>query len=339
MLFRRLTAFYLEACAESKVKCNLQYPCSKCSSRGRECIFINDPEASRNKRNAAKRAMQQAAAAKAVTDPTTSETPSTMQSKPSPPYTSLLMQSPSPTLSLDSRLLSLAPFELPGLSTSSSSSIASSGSSPRSDLLERGEFAPSFEPSAFDSLGLDNQLHRLFPNSTSCFDNFAVQSSFSPSSAPFQELSTWLDGGEQLPKYGESDIISYPQASQEVKIESQDSLQDYGPPGLPFSLNTIINSTGGLSDSSGLSNAPGPTAEELEHYRVFNFFLHPKAYTNLIIILQYTSFSLPSVLKYLLSILLRGSQKVNLRSSFVPCKHVGLSSSKRRQQQPSSMIL
>jgi hypothetical protein len=215
--------------------------------------------------------MQQAASVKAAADPATSETPSMMQSKALPPYTSLLMQTPSPTLSLDSQLLSLAPFELPGLSTSSSSSIASSGSSPRSDLLERAEFAPPFEVSAFDSLGLDNQLHRLFPSSTACFDNFAIQSSFSPSAAPFQELSTWLDGTEHLSKYSENDIISYPQASQEVKIESQDSLQGYGPLGLPYSLNTIVNPTGGLSDSSGLSNTPEPSPEELEHYRMFNF--------------------------------------------------------------------
>ncbi|XP_006462909.1 hypothetical protein AGABI2DRAFT_224564 [Agaricus bisporus var. bisporus H97] len=261
-----------QACAESKVKCNLQYPCSKCSSRGRECVFINDPEASRNKRNAAKRAMQQAAAAKAAGDPTMSETPSSMSSKSSPPYTSLLMHTPSPTLSLDSQLLSLAPFELPGLSTSSSSSIASSGSSPRSDLLEpRGDFAPSFQVSAFDTLSLDNQLNRLFPNSTSCFDNFGIQSSFSPPSGPFQELSTWLDGGEQLQKYGDNDMISYAHASHEIKVEGQDNLQEYGPPGLPFSLNTIINPVGGLSDPSALSSAPEPTPEELEHY-LYLFF-------------------------------------------------------------------
>lgn len=219
--------------------------------------------------------MQQAAAAKAAGDPTMSETPSSMSSKSSPPYTSLLMHTPSPTLSLDSQLLSLAPFELPGLSTSSSSSIASSGSSPRSDLLEpRGDFAPSFQVSAFDTLSLDNQLNRLFPNSTSCFDNFGIQSSFSPPSGPFQELSTWLDGGEQLQKYGDNDMISYAHASHEIKVEGQDNLQEYGPPGLPFSLNTIINPTGGLSDPSALSSAPEPTPEELEHYRVFNFLAH-----------------------------------------------------------------
>ncbi|KAJ7206349.1 hypothetical protein GGX14DRAFT_457636 [Mycena pura] len=38
-----------EACAESKIKCNQQQPCAKCTFRGRECVFLNDPEASRNR--------------------------------------------------------------------------------------------------------------------------------------------------------------------------------------------------------------------------------------------------------------------------------------------------
>ncbi|KAJ7160337.1 hypothetical protein C8R46DRAFT_1285992 [Mycena filopes] len=33
-----------EACADSKIKCNLQLPCAKCTARGRECVFRNDPE-------------------------------------------------------------------------------------------------------------------------------------------------------------------------------------------------------------------------------------------------------------------------------------------------------
>ncbi|KAJ7303433.1 hypothetical protein DFH08DRAFT_55848 [Mycena albidolilacea] len=33
-----------EGCAESKVKCNLEYPCAKCTSRGRECVFKHHPD-------------------------------------------------------------------------------------------------------------------------------------------------------------------------------------------------------------------------------------------------------------------------------------------------------
>ncbi|KAJ7894222.1 hypothetical protein B0H14DRAFT_3426991 [Mycena olivaceomarginata] len=37
-----------DACAKTKTKCNLQYPCAKCSSRGRECVFQNNPQKSRD---------------------------------------------------------------------------------------------------------------------------------------------------------------------------------------------------------------------------------------------------------------------------------------------------
>jgi len=40
-----------QACAESKVKCNLEQPCSKCCAKGKECFFINDPRASRRQRS------------------------------------------------------------------------------------------------------------------------------------------------------------------------------------------------------------------------------------------------------------------------------------------------
>lgn len=38
-----------EACAESKIKCTLTYPCAKCTARGRACVFVNDPETSKTK--------------------------------------------------------------------------------------------------------------------------------------------------------------------------------------------------------------------------------------------------------------------------------------------------
>ena len=41
-----------KACADSKVKCDLQFPCSKCSVRGKECTFLNDPETARTRRAA-----------------------------------------------------------------------------------------------------------------------------------------------------------------------------------------------------------------------------------------------------------------------------------------------
>jgi hypothetical protein len=38
-----------ESCAKSKIKCDLEQPCSKCVNRGRECVYLNDPNASKEK--------------------------------------------------------------------------------------------------------------------------------------------------------------------------------------------------------------------------------------------------------------------------------------------------
>ncbi|KAJ3575737.1 hypothetical protein NP233_g905 [Leucocoprinus birnbaumii] len=264
-----------QACAESKVKCNLQYPCSKCSSRGRECVFINDPETSRNKRIAAKKA----AAAKAVAE-ASSPTSTSSQAMSSPPYPSLFVptnSTPSPTLSLDGQLLPT--LDLPGLSTSSSSSIASTRSSPRSDLFEpRGDFAQSFDVAAFDSLGLDSHLGRLFPGTSSAFENFGLDqsmSSSSPPSAPMQDLSAWLDGGDGFSKFGPGDIFSFPPS---IRLEGQIFSSDYAPlpPSTPLRTppsqpSSTIDSSRASFDSSGMASPREPSPEDLEHY-LYLFF-------------------------------------------------------------------
>jgi hypothetical protein len=35
-----------QECARSKIKCDLQEPCTKCAERGRQCIYLNDPQVS-----------------------------------------------------------------------------------------------------------------------------------------------------------------------------------------------------------------------------------------------------------------------------------------------------
>ncbi|KAI0036580.1 fungal-specific transcription factor domain-containing protein [Vararia minispora EC-137] len=80
-----------QACAESKVKCDLKQPCTKCISRGKDCVFLNDPNQSREKKAAAlarrkaKLAAQQQPPPPAVPelDPSTS-TSSSSRSSPSP---------------------------------------------------------------------------------------------------------------------------------------------------------------------------------------------------------------------------------------------------------------
>ncbi|KAF7318468.1 hypothetical protein HMN09_00356000 [Mycena chlorophos] len=91
-----------EACAESKIKCNMQWPCSRCTHRGRHCVFLNDPEETKAK--AASRQPE-----------TPSSSPNTPPSeRASPPL------SPSPS----------SPSSIIPTSPSLSSSTGSSSSSP-----------------------------------------------------------------------------------------------------------------------------------------------------------------------------------------------------------------
>jgi len=253
------------------VKCNLQYPCSKCSSRGKECIFINDPEASRNKRNAAKKV----AAAK-VRDEASLVFPLD-QEMSSSPYPSLFVpinSTPSPMFPLDGQLSPA--LDLPGLSASPRSSVASTRSSPRSELLEhRGDFAQPFDV-AFDTLTLDNQLSQIFPNTLGSFDNLELDQSISsrPSQSILMQPISWLDGGDSFSKLGSGDIYSY---SQDIGMEGQDFLPGYvtSKPSTSLSSPPRISSEMSLSpafvDSSTMTNPHEPTAEDLEHYCMLIF--------------------------------------------------------------------
>ncbi|KAJ6614785.1 hypothetical protein B0H10DRAFT_125309 [Mycena sp. CBHHK59/15] len=125
-----------EACAESKIKCNLQYPCAKCTSRGRECVFQNDPEESRNKSLSTKGGSRK---------PTTAPKPLAAVSPPTSPLSASPTIQPAVPPSSDcpdtcesSRASSASPtshlLRLPELSDSPASSESSSfHSSPRSD--------------------------------------------------------------------------------------------------------------------------------------------------------------------------------------------------------------
>ncbi|KAJ7704789.1 hypothetical protein B0H17DRAFT_1038568 [Mycena rosella] len=121
-----------EACAESKIKCNLQYPCAKCTSRGRECVFQNDPEESRSKSMSSKLVPRKAPCSPEVHHHRTSPPPAIDRS-PSPEGSSRTSSS-----SPSSGLLSL-----PALSDSDGSS--SLPSSPRSE-----DFLTFEEQSPFD---------------------------------------------------------------------------------------------------------------------------------------------------------------------------------------------
>ncbi|PBK64949.1 hypothetical protein ARMSODRAFT_1022663 [Armillaria solidipes] len=86
-----------KACAACKVKCDLEYPCSRCVSRNETCLFLNDPSVSREKRRNAKersiisKADCRQSPAETIYDSSSSSTPSsTLENSPASPtfYTS-----------------------------------------------------------------------------------------------------------------------------------------------------------------------------------------------------------------------------------------------------------
>ncbi|KAF8660900.1 hypothetical protein AX16_001529 [Volvariella volvacea WC 439] len=247
-----------QACAESKVKCNLQYPCSKCSSRGKECIFINDPEASRNKRNAKK--------AQRTTSPNSS---SEGVSLPVLSATSHPSFSISPASPLSSNSIATSPARLEsGFSTLiSSASSSSSSSSPRTDFFEtRNDVPYDLE---LDTLTLDTQLNQIF--STSTFDPFLDQS-FSPcSTQPQMNDFTWVEGGNTYyPGYSDDGFALPPN-------------EPLVPPPVDYQNNQLLGSMmiNQVPSSQAIRSSPSssalgtlprisqygePTAAELEHY-------------------------------------------------------------------------
>jgi Fungal Zn(2)-Cys(6) binuclear cluster domain len=181
-----------QACAESKVKCDLKSPCTKCTSRGKECIFINDPAQSREKKAAA--AARRKAAQKAVTDVSSTSsasphlTPSScnpMLYPPTYPYeeeadVSLVTNISSATSALDispisqNELLLYEPsssYSTTCPELSSGSTTGSTSMSPRSDLFDIAAdyYAPAPEIHMLDeslSKGIPQDVVPLYPEAS-----------------------------------------------------------------------------------------------------------------------------------------------------------------------------
>ncbi|TEB23014.1 hypothetical protein FA13DRAFT_1463209 [Coprinellus micaceus] len=166
-----------QACAESKVKCDLQLPCSKCIARGRECTFINDPEMSRSRR-ASRRGRSVSESPQSAEGSgfgsTSAQAETQTSSVPSPPTTPYSIIYPSPVSLVSSLPDSMqsspasshpmeigVPFGVPGLSHSHSSS-SSSTSSRSSSRLEPFDMSNIVEFN-FDSLDIDCQFNDFFP--------------------------------------------------------------------------------------------------------------------------------------------------------------------------------
>ncbi|KAF9565095.1 hypothetical protein CPC08DRAFT_659666 [Agrocybe pediades] len=201
-----------QACAESKVKCNLQQPCSKCTSRGKECVFINDPQVSRDKKFG-KKASPRSSATRSENDFSESATS----------LDSLGPSSPSSTFSFGSQgpdtLSYLLPPNQPSLGSSFASGVSnvsdcsspacSSRSSPRLELYDPHKFAHNSIHLNLEALEINPDLHGYFPNPVEPFvDHY---SSCLPRIQTEANLSGWFETHRMASTYGNVDPSSYPQ--------------------------------------------------------------------------------------------------------------------------------
>jgi hypothetical protein len=256
------------------VKCNLQYPCSKCSSRGRECIFINDPETSRNKRLASKKPLLYTAIAEPPVDENNTIFQSSSASLPYSTLYPLSADSSSPTLlfnpSLSTTQLDTTSSGLGLLECSQSSSSSSCSSSP-SDLFD----APVSIASAFDldfqALELDPQLQFF---SKDAFDAPLIDdgiSSCSPELGIHRDYERWIEGRDTRSPYGNEDHLSpaynYPLGKPGGMVHDLSALE------LPISSDFVSGHHFTTSmpiapyDSSGLLHGDEVPTEDLSQYR------------------------------------------------------------------------
>ena len=163
-----------QACAESKVKCDLKQPCTKCTSRGKECIFINDPAQSREKKAAA-------AARRKAAQKTAADASSISSSSPrlTPPTCNPLLYSSVYSYDVEdetemslvtgiSSAFDISPTELlyePSYTTtcpelSGGSTTTSSSMSPRSDLFD---IAVDYYTTGPEVHMLDESLAKILP--------------------------------------------------------------------------------------------------------------------------------------------------------------------------------
>ncbi|KAG6843671.1 hypothetical protein H0H87_001793 [Tephrocybe sp. NHM501043] len=215
-----ISHLYLEACAESKVKCNLQYPCSKCTSRGRECFFINDPETSRKKKLASsKRKLSLSSvissSAESVASPVSSIFSESVVGSPTDFSSAFSPYSPTTSTAItpDAAISMLPPLSIsPG-----SSSTSSSHSSPRSDFYENqpeisGDL--TFDVLPFDGCPFDSYVNGAFTNTGELYFDPETLSCESDSTQPTNVATfSW---NEIYPSYGDplalgdEDFVSMP---------------------------------------------------------------------------------------------------------------------------------
>ncbi|KAF8074127.1 fungal-specific transcription factor domain-containing protein [Lyophyllum atratum] len=259
-----------QACAESKVKCNLQYPCSKCSSRGRECIFINDPEASRNKKLASskrKLSVSASSSAGSVASSTPSVFPDSLTSSP--------MEFPS-TFPCFTSSTPISPHSaMPSLVSPGSSSTSSSHSSPRSEFFENHpDMSGTFDMS-FDTYAMDSYLNQAFPNPLiDPFFDASIASCSPPQPGSINDFS-WLQGNEFYPSFGEEQFSFIQPKGYDDQgfmtdfgtLMSNESNVDASPRISAHQTSPLDSISSSFYDASSVViNPQGPTSADLDHY-------------------------------------------------------------------------
>ncbi|KAG7445659.1 uncharacterized protein BT62DRAFT_171823 [Guyanagaster necrorhizus] len=250
-----------QACAESKVKCNLQYPCSKCSSRGKQCVFINDPAVSRHKKYGARKRTSQVK---------TESQPIVISDQ------KFLCSSSSPASSPES-LPASPTFHhtlLPGLDfncTPDFSPLSSSHSSPPSDILDT---VMDDDAAADVIINRDGELTGLEPHMDKIFSNGMFDSLLDHFSFSNQDTShasaadfSWLGGSDAT---GYDTDYSLPSSHSAVSMPTP---PEYGSPlELPRTNSPPYTaSSGGYSNPSSMSNGVNPADTEQQQY-LYLFF-------------------------------------------------------------------
>ena len=163
-----------KACAESKVKCDLQQPCTKCKARNRECIYVTPPNG--------------VAAATGFSSMTSAASNQQSQQRTQDESANSSTGSSSPALTFDAPS-SVAYALIPGSSLSTQNSTATSSLSPPSDAssgdlpsiatptsifnsdpidpnsaFERINYRPILDQSQLDNLTTNEMFDDLFSN-------------------------------------------------------------------------------------------------------------------------------------------------------------------------------
>ena len=273
---------FLQACVESKVKCNLEQPCSKCSTKGKECIFINDPGVSRHKKSLAKR---RSPSLEFQSGEEASERPLVLENLGSSSSSSTISHISHDVDNIPHRiippyhpnppLLSKTVFELAGVSNvSDGSSACSSHSSPQLYSDDSRHNPSNVFQTRFDTMELDSDIHNLFPNVRDPFikDSFKFSSSVpwvhsEPDVSPWSELnqtrSAYSIGGPgpqvySQPNHSQSFVSGLTNLTPSLFSKSAYSKQPFcSYPPLAVNLGAPISA----SSASG-----NPTTEELNQY-------------------------------------------------------------------------